>query len=60
MDALHRSWKHSVEVASVAVVVDALNAKTQAFYRHHEFMPLEGHPNKLFLPMTTIAKAFRA
>ncbi len=28
-------------------------------YRHHEFMPLAEHPNKLFIAMGTVEKAFR-
>lgn len=58
MDALHRSWRNAGEVASAAVVVDALNDAARAFYAHHEFTPLEGHPNKLFLAMRTIEKLF--
>jgi predicted GNAT family N-acyltransferase len=58
MDALHRSWRNTTEIASVAVVVDALNDNAKAFYAHHEFRLLEGHPNKLFLPMATIKPLF--
>jgi GNAT superfamily N-acetyltransferase len=58
MDALHRSWKNTSEVASVGVVVEALDETARAFYRHHEFAPLQDHPNKLFLAMATIEKAF--
>jgi predicted GNAT family N-acyltransferase len=59
MDALYRSWKNTSEVASTGVVVDALDDAAIAFYNHHEFVPLADHPKKLFLPMTTIAKAFK-
>jgi predicted GNAT family N-acyltransferase len=59
MDALHRSWKITPEVASVGVVVEALDDLARAFYRHHEFIPLADHPNKLFLAMATIEKAFK-
>ncbi len=59
MDALYRSWKNSAEVASAAVVVDALNEEARTFYQHHEFVPLEGHPNKLFLPMGTVENLFK-
>jgi GNAT superfamily N-acetyltransferase len=58
MDALHRSWRNTSEVASVAVVVDALDARAREFYLHHEFQPLADHPAKLFLPMAAIEKAF--
>ena len=60
MDALHRSWKNTAEVASVGVVVEALGDSARAFYRRHEFIPLVDHPNKLFLAMATIEKAFEA
>jgi predicted GNAT family N-acyltransferase len=59
MDALHRSWKNTAEVASVGVVVEALDDSAKAFYRHHEFIPLTDHPNKLSLAMATIEKAFK-
>ena len=57
MDALNRSWKATVEVASVGVVVDALDDSARAFYLHHEFKILAGHSDKLFLAMATIEKA---
>jgi len=60
MDALHRSWKNTSEVASVGVVVEALDGMARAFYLHHEFMQLQDHPDRLFLAMATIEKAFRA
>lgn len=59
MDALYRSWKNSSEIASVGVVVDALDDNARSFYLHHEFTPLEAHPNKLFMVTRTIEKAFR-
>jgi predicted GNAT family N-acyltransferase len=60
MDALHRSWKNTSEVASIGVVVDAIDDTARSFYLHHEFVSLAEHPKKLFLSMTTIAKAFKA
>jgi GNAT superfamily N-acetyltransferase len=59
MDALHRSWRNTAEVASVGVVVDALDEAARSFYLRHECMPLLDHPNRLFLAMATIEKAFR-
>ena len=58
MDALQRSWKSTAGIASIGVVVDAYDERVQAFYLHHEFVPLVDHPNKLFLSMLTIEKAF--
>jgi GNAT superfamily N-acetyltransferase len=59
MDALHRAWKNTVEVASIAVVVEAIDEPARAFYRHHEFTPISEHPSKLFISMATIEKAFK-
>jgi predicted GNAT family N-acyltransferase len=59
MDALHRSWKNTLQVASVGVVVDALDKNARAFYLHHEFRSLRDHPDKLFIAMATIEKAFK-
>jgi len=59
MDALHRSWRNTSEVASVGVVVEASNEIARSFYRHHEFVSFQDHPNKLFLAMAGIQKAFK-
>jgi len=59
MDALYRSWRNTSEVASVGVVVDALDGRAHAFYVHHEFQPLADHAAKLFLAMVTIERLFR-
>jgi hypothetical protein len=59
MDALYRSWKNTSQVASIGVVVEALDENAHAFYIHHEFRSLKDHPDKLFIAMATIQKAFR-
>lgn len=58
MDALYRSWKNTSEIASVGVVVEALDDTARDFYLHHEFVRLQDHPNRLFISMTTIERAF--
>jgi predicted GNAT family N-acyltransferase len=58
MDALHRSWKNTTEVASVGVVAEAVDEAARSFYLHHEFIPLTEHPRKLFIAMRTIQKTF--
>jgi GNAT superfamily N-acetyltransferase len=58
MDALYRSWKNAAEVASLGVVAEAYDESARAFYLHHEFILLLEHPNKLFIAMKTIEKAF--
>jgi GNAT superfamily N-acetyltransferase len=59
IDALKRALIHSVEVASWAVVVDAIDDAAHAFYARHGFIALPKTPRRLFLPMTTIAQLFR-
>jgi hypothetical protein len=49
MDALFRSWRNTSEVASVGVVVEALDEAARNFYLHHEFARIHDHPNKLFI-----------
>ena len=56
IDALRRSFNS--EIASMAVVVDALDDKAHAFYKHHQFIPFQEQSQRLYLPMTTIAKLF--
>jgi GNAT superfamily N-acetyltransferase len=59
VDALQRSYRNIVEVASAGVVVHAIDENARAFYLHHEFAPLPDHPDTLFLGMKTIEKLFR-
>jgi hypothetical protein len=40
--------------------VEALDETARSFYLHHEFVPMQDHPNKLFLAMVTIERAFKA
>jgi GNAT superfamily N-acetyltransferase len=58
MDALHRSWKATSEVASAGVVAEAIDDSARRFYEHHDFVPLAEHPRKLFIAMETLRKAF--
>jgi predicted GNAT family N-acyltransferase len=58
MDALHRSWKNTAEIASVGVVADAKDEAALEFYLHHEFMSLADHPKKLFVSMVTLQRVF--
>lgn len=56
MDALRRSFNS--EIASMAVVVDAKDDKARDFYEHHQFIRFSEESQRLYLPMTTIAKLF--
>ncbi len=58
MDALHRSLQAAHQVAALAVIVDAKDARAVAFYRHYEFTPFADQPARLFLPMGLIEKLF--
>ena len=58
MDALYRSLRNTSEIASIGVVAEAIDQAARDFYLHHEFMALVDHPNKLFIAMGTIQKAF--
>jgi GNAT superfamily N-acetyltransferase len=58
MDALHKSLVATETVASVAVIVDAINDDAIRFYRHYEFWQFPERPSRLLLPMQTIAQMF--
>ncbi len=58
MAALKRVLDHSKSTASVAVVVDAKDERSKKFYQGYGFIELQDHPNRLFLPMKTIAQMF--
>jgi GNAT superfamily N-acetyltransferase len=54
-DALRRSLENAVHVAAMAVVVHAKNDIAAAFYRHIGFQSLQTEPQRLYLPMKTVA-----
>lgn len=58
VDALLRSLRQTAEVASMAVVVDAIDEAAVNFYRKYHFLPLPETPRTLFIEMTTIRKLF--
>ena len=59
MDALHRSLLGSYQVASLAVVVDAIDDTARSFYEHHDFIRSSTNSYRLFLPMATIQQLFQ-
>ena len=59
MGALKKALGHSRNIASVAVVVDAIDENARAFYRRYGFIDIPNHPNRLFMPMKTVAQLFR-
>ena len=58
IDALRRALQATTEVASFAVVVDAINERARSFYEHYEFCAFADQKLRLFLPMKTIADLF--
>ena len=58
MDALHRSYSATSQIASYAVVVDAKDESAVAFYKKYDFQQFQDHANRLFLPMRLIKKLF--
>jgi len=60
MDALRRVHEQSSQIATVAVIVDAIDQQAVQFYKHFDFLPFPERPTRLFLPMKTIAALFSA
>ena len=58
VDALHRTLKHSVDVATIGVVVEARDEAASKFYQRYEFQQFPNHDRRLFLPLDTIARLF--
>ncbi len=56
MDALSKALVNSNDVAAVAVIVDAINDEAVRFYRRYDFQQFPEQPNRLLLPMRTIAQ----
>ncbi len=58
MGALKRALEHSRNIASVAVVAQAIDENARAFYRRYGFIDIPHHSNRLFMPMKTVAQLF--
>jgi len=57
MDALKRTYLSSLQIASMAVIVDPLDKEAIAFYNHFGFIELPDS-GKMFLPMAQLKKIF--
>lgn len=57
LDALYRCSRS--EVASFAVIVDAIDDEARGFYVHHSFLALPDSPYRLFRRMTDIEALFK-
>ena len=55
-DALAHCHRVKREIAFIAVLIDALDEKTRAFYERHDFKRLPGHPFRLFIGAALLDK----
>lgn len=61
LDACARTWRVSqADLAAVALLVDAKDEGASRFYERHGFLPLTNRPQRLFVPMATIARMVAA
>ena len=56
MDALRRAYEASLQIASFAVVVEAISSHAVKFYEKYNFISFLSHKSKLYLPMRLINK----
>jgi predicted GNAT family N-acyltransferase len=56
VDACRVGYENSLRVASAAIVVDAKDDRSAAFYREFGFIPSAARPRRLFIPMKTVEK----
>lgn len=56
-DALKRALMASIQVSSVAVVVDAISQDAARFYRRYGFTEVKTDPMKLYIAMVEIEKS---
>lgn len=59
IDALQKSLDTSTQVASVAVIVKALNEKALSFYLKYGFKQFNQEPMQLYLPMKSVEALFQ-
>ena len=58
MDALYKSLQTSKQVASFAVIVNAIDERAVKFYQRFDFQSFPEQPFKLFRTMKNIAQTF--
>jgi len=58
IDALKRVLNATAQVASLAVVVDAIDTNAVSFYQKYGFRQFQQYPLKLYLPIKSIAESF--
>lgn len=60
LDALARALRHTDEVASAIVLVDAKNEQAGAFYSRYGFTQVSSESGRMFLPMNTVEKVLKS
>jgi GNAT superfamily N-acetyltransferase len=56
LDAMRKVLEASTKVASVALIVDAIDLEAVSFYIRHGFIEFPNHPLKLYISMESIEK----
>ncbi len=56
IDGLKKAFIASQQIASLAVVVEAIDSNAVGFYQKYGFTSFDSNANRLYLPMNAIAK----
>ena len=56
IDALKRAFAASQQIASLAVVVEAIDSNAMSFYQKYGFISFDSNSHRLYLPMQSISK----
>lgn len=56
IDAMKKSYQASQQIASVALLVEAINEQAVSFYQKFGFVSFQSSRERLYLPMKTIEK----
>jgi predicted GNAT family N-acyltransferase len=59
IDALKKSLDTAIQVASLAVIAEALDESALSFYIKYGFKPFKQEPMKLYLPMKSVEGLFQ-
>jgi predicted GNAT family N-acyltransferase len=54
IDSLKKSLNASIQVASLAIIAEALDESALSFYLKYGFQPFKQEPMKLYLPMKSV------
>ncbi|XWK88511.1 MAG: hypothetical protein U7127_00145 [Phormidium sp.] len=60
IDSLKKALLATAQVASLAVIAEALNERATNFYQKYGFQPFKQEPMKLYLPMKSVAELCQA